>query len=48
MRRIARTDALAFLDQQRGSHLSNAKATELALAAQGWARAAGKSKRPRK
>jgi hypothetical protein len=48
MRQIARRDALAFLDQQRGSHLSNAKAPELALAAQGWARGAGKSKRPRK
>jgi hypothetical protein len=48
MRRIARTDALAFLDQQKGSHLSNAEATELALAAQGWARSAGKTKRPRR
>jgi len=48
MRRIARTDSLAFLDQQKSSHLSNAEATELALAAQGWARSAGKTKRPRK
>jgi prevent-host-death family protein len=48
MRRIARTDALAFLDQQRGLRLSDAEATKLALAAQGWARAAGKSRRPRK
>jgi prevent-host-death family protein len=48
MHRIARRDAFAFLDQQKGQHLSGAEATKLALAAQGWARAAGKSKRPRK
>jgi prevent-host-death family protein len=44
MRRIARRDALAFLDQQKSSGLTDGKAAELALAAQGWARKAGKKK----
>ncbi len=44
MRRIARHDALAFLDHQKGGGLNNSKAAELALAAQGWARKAGKKK----
>ena len=48
MRRIARRNALEFLDQQKGGQLSDGKATKLALAAQAWARKAGKSKAPRK
>jgi hypothetical protein len=48
MRRIARSNALDFLDQQKGGQLSDSKATELALAAQTWARKAGKAKQPRK
>jgi prevent-host-death family protein len=44
MRRIARRDALAFLDQQKGGGLTEGKTTELAVAAQGWARKAGKKK----
>jgi antitoxin (DNA-binding transcriptional repressor) of toxin-antitoxin stability system len=48
MRRIARRDALAFLDQQTRGDLSDAAATELALAAQSWARTAGKTKQRRR
>ena len=44
MRRIARRDALAFLDQQKGGGLTEGKAAELAVAARGWARKAGKKK----
>jgi prevent-host-death family protein len=44
MRRIARRDALAFLDQQKGGGQTEGKATETALAAQAWARKAGKKK----
>jgi antitoxin (DNA-binding transcriptional repressor) of toxin-antitoxin stability system len=48
MRQIARRNALDFLDQQKGGRLSDGKATELALAAQAWARKAGKAQPPRK
>jgi prevent-host-death family protein len=44
MRRIARRDALAFLSQQKGGGLTDGKAAELAVAARGWARKAGKKK----
>jgi prevent-host-death family protein len=44
MRRIARRDALAFLDQQKGGGLSEGKAVELALAAQAGARKSSKKK----
>ena len=44
MRRIARRDALAFLDQQRGGGLSDSKAAEVALAAQAWASKPAKKK----
>jgi prevent-host-death family protein len=48
MRQIARRNALDFLEQQKGGRLSDGKATELALAAQAWARKAGKTRLPRK
>ena len=44
MRRIARRDALAFLDQQRGGGLTDSRTVELATAARAWARGATKSK----
>jgi prevent-host-death family protein len=44
MRRIARRDALAFLDQQKSGGLTDGNAAKLALAAQGWARKSGKKK----
>jgi hypothetical protein len=48
MRQIARRNAVDFLDQQKGGRLSDGKAAELALAAQVWARKAGKTRLPRK
>ena len=48
MRRIARRNALEFLAQQKGGVLTDAQASETALAAQKWARAAGKAKPRRK
>jgi hypothetical protein len=36
--------ALAALDQQKGGGLTDGKAAELAAAARGWARKAGKKK----
>ncbi len=44
MRRIARRDALAFLEQQKGGDLTDSKAAELATAARAWARKTGKKK----
>jgi prevent-host-death family protein len=44
MRRIARRNAIAFLDEQKGGRLTDAQATEMALAAQGWARTVGKAR----
>jgi hypothetical protein len=44
MRRIARRDALAFLDQQKGGGLTDSKAAELAAAARRSTRKAGKKK----
>jgi hypothetical protein len=38
MRRFARTQALDFLDRQKGSDLTEAQAEELALEARAWAR----------
>ena len=38
MRRFARTQALDFLERQRGSDLTEAQAEELALEARAWAR----------
>lgn len=38
MRRFARVEALRFLEQQKGSDLTEREATELALEAQKWAR----------
>jgi prevent-host-death family protein len=38
MRRFARTQALDFLEQQKGSELTDAQAADLALEAQAWAR----------
>jgi prevent-host-death family protein len=48
MRRIARRNALEFLAQQKGGVLTDAQASKTALAAQKWARAAGKPKPRRK
>jgi prevent-host-death family protein len=38
MRRFARTQALDFLERQKGSELTDAQAQDLALEAQAWAR----------
>jgi prevent-host-death family protein len=38
MRRFARTQALDFLERQKGSELTEAQAQDLALEAQAWAR----------
>jgi prevent-host-death family protein len=38
MRRFARTQALDFLERQKGSELTEAQAENLALEAQAWAR----------
>jgi prevent-host-death family protein len=38
MRRFARTQALDFLERQKGSELTDAHAEDLALEAQAWAR----------
>ena len=38
MRRFARTQALDFLEQQKGNELTDAQAADLALEAQAWAR----------
>ena len=38
MRRFARTQALDFLERQKGSELTGAEAENLALEAQAWAR----------
>ena len=38
MRRFARTQAIAFLDQQKGSDLTDKQSADLALEAQKWAR----------
>lgn len=48
MRKIARRNAMEFLDRQRGGAMTDAQATETSLAAQQWARAAGKAKSRRK
>jgi prevent-host-death family protein len=45
MRRFARTQAIDFMEHQKGSRLSDAQAQELALEAQGWARRAGGKRR---
>ena len=46
IRRFARRHALQFLDQQKGASISDKQATDLALEAQGWARA--QSRKPRR
>jgi prevent-host-death family protein len=38
MRRFARTQALDFLERQKGSELTDGQADDLALEAQAWAR----------
>ena len=38
MRRFARTQALDFLERQKGRELTDAQAEDLALEAQAWAR----------
>jgi prevent-host-death family protein len=38
MRRFARTQALDFLERQKGSELTETQAEDLALEAQAWAR----------
>ena len=38
MRRFARTQALDFLERQKGSELTDAQAEDLALEAQAWVR----------
>ena len=38
MRRFARTQAIAFLEQQKGSDLTDKQSADLALEAQKWAR----------
>jgi prevent-host-death family protein len=38
MRRFARTQALDFLERQKGSELTDAQAEDLALQAQAWVR----------
>ena len=38
MRRFARTQALDFLERQKGSELTDAQAEDLALEARAWAR----------
>jgi len=38
MRRFARTQALDFLERQKGTELTDAQAEDLALEAQAWAR----------
>ena len=48
MRRIARRNAIEFLDQQKGGQLTDTHAAEVALAAQQWARTLGKAKPRRK
>lgn len=45
MRRFARTQALDFLEQQKGTGLTDAQADELALDAQAWARRPARSRR---
>jgi len=45
MRRFARAQAVDFLEQQEGSDLTNAQATDLALEAQRWARRDGRKSR---
>ncbi len=47
MRRFARTQALDFLERQKGSDLTEAQAEELALEARAWARRPTR-KHPRK
>jgi antitoxin (DNA-binding transcriptional repressor) of toxin-antitoxin stability system len=37
MRRFARTQAIGFLEQQKGSDLTEAQSTALALEAENWA-----------
>lgn len=49
MRRFARTQAVSFLEQQKGSDLTETQAADLALEAQSWARRhARKSRRKAK
>ena len=49
MRRFARRHALEFIEQQKGSSLTDTQAMALAREAQGWARKpAGKSPRKKK
>ena len=47
IRRIARRHALQFLDQQKSTPVSNEKAMNLALEAQGWARRQARKPRRR-
>jgi len=45
MRRFARVQARNFLEQQKGSTLTDAQAAALGLAAQQWARRGGRKSR---
>lgn len=46
MRRFARTQAIAFLEQQKGSDLTDTQAADLALDAQSWTRR--RARKPRR
>ena len=48
MRRFARRHALAFMEQQSPSDLTDAQASELAAEAKRWARGSSKSRRKTK
>jgi hypothetical protein len=45
MRRFARAQALAFMDQQKGSAVTDEQAAAVALEAQRWARRSGRKAR---
>jgi prevent-host-death family protein len=47
MRQFARTQALDFLEQQKGGPLTDVQADKLALEAQAWARRPAGKRRPK-
>jgi len=47
MRRFARTQALDFMEQQKGGRLTDVQAEKLALEAQTWARRPDEKRRPK-
>jgi prevent-host-death family protein len=47
MRRFARTQALDFLERQKGSELTDAQAEDLALQAQAWVRRPARKRTPK-